>query len=123
MPLHWTIDTEQRLMIAVAEGDVTRAEVEDYLDAIVSAGALTYHKVFDASKGDTSMNADDLLPLGVRVRSFHALGTMGALAIVVPPGRGKRLHRAFGMLAVADRPMRIFDEAAPAYRWIEQQTY
>jgi hypothetical protein len=121
MTLTWTIDAENCLMAAVAKGDVTRAEVETYLDAIIQNRVLSYRKVFDAGQGNTSMTADDVLPLAVRMRSFHTLGKMGPLAIVVPPGRGKRLTRAFGMLAVADRPMRVFEEAAKAYRWIIQQ--
>lgn len=121
MSLVWTIDTENCLMVAVAEGWVTRPEVEDYFDAIIANQALTYRKVFDASKGGTLMTADDLLPLGVRVRSMHAAGQMGPLAIIVAPGKGKRLVRTFGMLAVADRPMQVFENVAQAYRWIEKQ--
>lgn len=121
MSLVWTIDTESHLMVAVANGEVTRVDVENYLDAIIANQALTYRKVFDASKGKTAMTADELLPVGVRVRSFHASGKMGPLAIVVPPGRGRRLARTFGMLAVADRPMQVFDQTAQAYRWIEKQ--
>src|SRR5260221_10214791 len=121
MPLVWTVDIQNQLMVAVATGDVTRPEVVNYLDAIVENGALGYRKVFDASQGDTSMTAEDVLPLAVRMRSFHALGPMGPLAIILPPGRGNRLRRAFGILAVAERPMRIFDEVEPAYRWIAKQ--
>ena len=121
MALTWTIDTQNHLMIAVADGNVTRVDVENYLDAIIANQALTYRKVFDASKGGTTMTTDDLLPLGVRMRSFHASGEMGPLAIVVAPGQGKRLARTFGMLAVADRPMQVFARVAQAYRWIEKQ--
>ena len=121
MPLDWTLDPDSRLMVAVATGDVTRREVETYLDAIIANGALAYRKVFDASQGDTSMTAEDILPLAVRMRSFHDLGQMGPLAIILPPGRGKRLHRAVGILAVAERPMRIFDDPARAYRWVAKQ--
>jgi hypothetical protein len=121
MSLAWTIDTENHLMIAVADGEVTRVDVENYLDAIIANQALTYRKVFDASKGATAMTADDLLPLGVRLRSMHEAGQMGPLAVVVAPGKGKRLARTFGMLAVADRPMQVFDRVTQAYRWIEKQ--
>ena len=108
-------------MVAVAEGDVTRGEVEKYLDAIIANQALTYRKLFDASKGATAMTADELLPLGVRLRSMHAAGEMGPLAIVVAPGKGKRLVRTFGILAVADRPMQVFEQTGQAHRWIEKQ--
>jgi hypothetical protein len=37
MSLAWTIDTENHLMVAVADGEVTRVDVENYLDAIIAA--------------------------------------------------------------------------------------
>jgi hypothetical protein len=39
MPLHWTIDSKAKLLTVVAEGDVTRAEFESYLDVIDQADA------------------------------------------------------------------------------------
>ncbi len=121
MPLVWKLDPADSLMIAVADGDVTRLEMDRYLDAIVQNEALTYRKVFDVHRGDTSMTAEDVLPLAIRMRSLHGLGPMGPLAVILPPGRGKRLHRALGMLAVAERPMRIFESPLLAYRWIAKQ--
>jgi hypothetical protein len=121
MPLIWKLDAANSLVVAVASGDVTRSEMERYLDAIVENEALAYRKVFDVHKGDTSMTADDVLPLAVRMRSLHDLGEMGPLAVILPPGRGKRLHRALGMIATAKRPMRVFENPMLAYRWIAKQ--
>lgn len=122
MSLDWTLDTEKRLMVAVATGNVTRLQVDAYLDAIIANDALSYRKVFDASQGDTSMTADDVLSLAVRMRSVQDLGQLGALVIILPPRRGERLRRVFGILAVAKRPMRIFEDSAQAFRWIAKQT-
>jgi len=121
MPLVWKIDPANSLAVAVANGDVTRLEVDRYLDALVESDALIYRKVFDVHEGDTSMTADDVLPLAVRLRSLHELGPMGPLAVVRPPDRGKRLHRALGMVAAAERPMRVFENPLLAYRWISKQ--
>jgi len=121
MPLAWKLDPVDRLMVAVANGDVTRPEVERFLDAIVESGALAYRKVFDVHKADMSMTAEDVLPLAVRIRSLHDLGRMGPLAMILPPGRGKRLQRMLGMLAAADRPMRVFEDPLLAWRWLAKQ--
>lgn len=121
MPLVWKIDAANKLVVAVANGDVTGPEMERYLDSIIENEALAYRKVFDAHGGDTSMTADDVLPLAVRMRSLHELGAMGPLAVVLPPGRGKRLHRALGMIATAKRPMRVFEDPVLAYRWLAKQ--
>jgi len=120
MPLTWTIHPVEQLMVAVAEGDVTRADMERYLDAQVSGGAVTYRKIFDGSRGDTTMGPADLMALGVRIRSMH-LDNMGPLAVVVPPDKETLLGRLFGMLAVPDRPMRIFNDAARARSWLQKQ--
>ena len=120
MPLHWTVDSKERLVIATAEGAVTRAEVENYLEVMNGAGTLSYRKLFDSSRGDTAMTAEDMLAIGVQIRARHATaGTLGPLAIVVPPDQSELVSRVLGILAAADRPMRIFSDAEPARRWIE----
>ncbi len=119
MSLNWTIDSETRLITAIADGDVTRREVETFVDEMASSGAMTYRKLFNGSRGDTGMSAADLLALGARFRSFHALGPMGPLAVVVPDDKAELVARVLGMLAAADRPMRVFRTPALARRWLE----
>jgi hypothetical protein len=121
MSVKWTIDPEDRLIVVVAEGDVTRAEVDAMLDSVHSDEMLTYRKLFDGAKADTSMGADELIALGVRMRSMHDKGGIGPLALVVPPDKEKMLERVFGMLAVPNRPMRVFNDSALARRWIKKQ--
>jgi hypothetical protein len=119
MPLHWTIDATNRLVTIVAQGDVTSQDVDAYLKAVVEGGAVTYRKLFDGSEGETSMGPDDMLALGARFRTFHARGPVGPLAVVVPDGKADLVARMLGILATADRPMRVFRTVAPARRWIE----
>lgn len=120
MPLHWTVDSKERLVIATAEGAVTRADVENYITVMNGAGTLSYRKLFDCSRGDTAMTAGDMLAIGVQIRARHAVaGTLGPLAIVVPPDKSELISRVLGILAAADRPMRVFFETEPARRWIE----
>jgi hypothetical protein len=121
MSLQWTIDPEERLVTAVADGDVTRRDVEKLLDEVEAAGATTYRRLFDGSRGDTSISLDDLMALGVRFRAIHAQGPMGPLAIVVSPDKVPLIEPVLGMLAIADRPMRLFHELKPARRWISKQ--
>ena len=118
MPLTWTIDPVERLVTAVANGDVTRDEVDAYLTALGEADAYPYRKLFDGSRGDTRMGPDDLLSLGVRMRALHGTGPMGALAVVVPERHAELLARVLGMLATAERPMRVFADVALARKWI-----
>jgi hypothetical protein len=123
MPLYWNLDSQERLLTAEAIGDVTRGEADALLDALEAAGveAMTYRKLFDGSRGHAAMAADDLLALEVRIRGFHALGPMGRLAVVTPPDQGDLVARIPGVLAAADRPMRMFRDVARARRWIAMQ--
>lgn len=120
MPLHWTVDSKERLVITIADGDVTREDVDIFIQAMNGAGTLSYRKLFDGSRGETNMTPDDMLAIGVQIRARHSVGGKpGPLAVVMPPGKADLVSRVLGILATADRPMRIFAEAEPARRWIE----
>lgn len=121
MPLNWTVDSKNRLVITTAEGDITRDEAESYIAAVNGAGTHTYRKLFDGSRGETRMTAEDMLALGVQIRAWQAAGAgnPGPMAVVVPPDKAELVSRLLGILATADRPMRVFSESEPARRWIE----
>lgn len=121
MPLHWNIDPDKKLVTAVAEGDVTRIEFDAFLDDMHRAGADGYRKLFDGGHGDTHMGAEDMLALGVRMRAMHERGPMGPLAVVVPKAHVEAIDRVLGMLAAAERPMRVFRQVGPARKWIGNQ--
>jgi hypothetical protein len=122
MPIHWTIDSKHQLMTVVAEGDVTRPEFEAYLDVIDNAELHAYRKLFDGSSADTSMGTDNILAVGVRMRSAHHTRPVGPLAVVVSENKIDMVARILGMLAAANRPMRVFQQADPARDWILKQS-
>src|SRR5690606_28070994 len=86
MPLHWTIDSKAKFLAVVAEGVVTQAEFESYLDLIDQAGLHAYRKLFDGIDADTSMGPDQILAMGVRMRTSHQSRTVGPLG----PSRSRR---------------------------------
>lgn len=123
MPLNWTIDSKAKLLTVVAEGDVTRAEFEAYLDLIDQADLHTYRKLFNGIHADTSMGAENILALGVRMRTSHRINPVGPLAVIVAEDKVAMISRVLGMLAAARRPMRIFHEVGPAHDWILKQPF
>lgn len=108
-------------MSVVAEGDVTRPEFEAYLDVIDNADLHAYRKLFDGGSADTRMGPENILAIGVRMRATHHHRTVGPLAVVVPEDKIEMVSRVLGMLAAANRPMRVFQEAGPARDWILKQ--
>lgn len=122
MPLYWKIDSLQKLITVVADGDVTRAEFDSFLDALEGVEGYSYRKLFDGSAGDTKMPPEEILAIGIRMRAAHTEDrTFGALAAVVPDDKIDLVSRVLGMLAAAKRPMRVFSSLEPAQEWIQRQ--
>ena len=118
MPLHWIIDSRAELVTTVAEGKIVRADVDAYIDAVVGAGALGYRKLYDGVGATVEMQAEELLELGVRFRSYHGQ-RVGAVALVLTQEQRQELSRLLGVLASADRPLRLFKTRATAKRWLD----
>lgn len=119
MPLHWQIDSREKVFMAVADGSVEFEDVERMLDAMASSGATAYRKLFDGLRGETRMSPSELLTLGVRMRAMHAVAArLGPVAVVIPHDKRLRLMRLLGILAAADRPLRIFNDLDSAHRWL-----
>ena len=119
MPLHWRIDSREKVFLAVADGSVEFDDVERMLDAMASSGAIAYRKLFDGLRGETRMSPSELLTLGVRMRLMHAVAArLGPVAVVIPHDKRLRLMRLLGILAAADRPLRIFNDLDSAHRWL-----
>jgi hypothetical protein len=121
MPLYWTIDSRAELVSAVAEGDVSLADSLAFLHALSGAKVTGYRKLFDGRAGTSSMSAQELLVICAEIRSQHSLGRVGPLAIIAHPDQTEPFARVLGALALADRPMRLFDNPTRARNWLEAQ--
>jgi hypothetical protein len=120
MPLHWTIDSRTKLLVAVADGDVGLRDVEHLLDVVAGSNALSYRKLFDARRGKTQMSSTELLAIGVRLRALHATTpVLGPLAFVVRDQSYGRVAPVLGILAVPKRPMRVFNTVEKARAWLD----
>jgi hypothetical protein len=118
MPIYWLIDSRSRRVVVTAEGKVTRAEFEEYLEAVTGAGANSYGKIFDGTRGENGMAAEDMAALAARFRQLHAQ-PHGPLAIVLAPARRVQLEPVLGALAAANRPLRLFTSKLSALHWID----
>ena len=121
MPLYWTIDSRAELVSAVAEGDVTLADAMTFLRTLSGAKITHYRKLFDGRAGRSTMTAQELLMITAEIRSHHGLGKVGALAIIANPEQTEPFARVLGALALADRPMRLFDSPTRARKWLDAQ--
>ena len=104
-----------------AEGTVTLTDVVGFLEAVSGACALTYRKLFDGRAGTSVLTDEELLSVCAAARSVHQRGQIGALALVFTSTQTRQLARLLGVLAVADRPMKVFETPRQARRWIDAQ--
>jgi hypothetical protein len=117
MPLQWTIDHDERLVMAVAEGNLSTSDVEQYLEQVVAEAAMPYRKIFDVSAPGVSLALQEMQALGRSMRRFTKDGAMGPLALVV--GGHSHLQAAiFADGAGVHRPVQIFKTRPDAERWL-----
>jgi hypothetical protein len=120
MPIHWTIDSQERLMTAVAEGEVRKDEGLAYLNAMSAAKAGGYRRLFDGSRAEPRMSPGDIMELAARMRSIQEEGTSGPLAVVMPASKYAEFARMLGILSVPRRPMRFFASVTAARAWLDE---
>ena len=121
MPLYWSIDSRRRLFTGVGEGDVSLGDVLALLEALVGARALSYRKLFDARAAQSIMTEEEMLTVCARVRACHDQGPIGTLAMVTTGEQTLRCARLLGVLAAADRPMKMFASPHAARLWLSRQ--
>lgn len=121
MPLYWTIDSRAELVFAEAEGVVSLDDAMTFLRALSGAKVTHYRKLFDGRNGTSSMSGQEMLIITAEIRSHHSIGKMGALAIISRAEQTEPFARVLGALALADRPMRLFDSPTRARNWLLAQ--
>ena len=118
MPLHWSLSHPQRLVIAIARGEVQPQEVEKYLADMFAEGGGPYRKMFDVSQTQTEFDDSALKGFAETVRRHAAAGPIGPIAIVATSEESFRQAAVFAEAATVDRPIKIFREQHEARRWL-----
>jgi hypothetical protein len=121
MPLRWEILHAQKLVHIVAEGPVTRQELEEHFDAIVVADAMPYAKLFDATLAEPRYDDDDVMLMGARLSAYTATLESGPLAVV---GQDPAVRTAFSRFvnnSPSKRPAAMFKTEAEARAWLATQ--
>ena len=121
MPLRWTVSHPNRLVIAVATGDLRVADIEAYFDGVFRENIQAYRTMFDVSQAPSRLNDDELMMLGARIRAYVPFGPIGPVAIVATTDKSHGDAMMFATLATTDRPLQIFRDARLAQQWLEAQ--
>src|SRR5258706_14990527 len=99
MPLHWTVSHPQRLVVAIAKGDLRAREVENYLADVFAQGGAPYRKIFDVSQAEIAFDDGMLKGFAGTVRRHAAAGPIGPIAIVAASDDAFRQTRVFAEAA------------------------
>jgi hypothetical protein len=122
MALRWEILHPQKLIHIVADGTVTLKEMEEHFDAIVVANAMSYAKLFDATRATPVYDDHDVLMMGARLSAYTASVESGPLAVI---GEGPALELAFRRfvnVSPSQRPAALFRTEAEARAWLAART-
>ena len=123
MPVHWTISHPARLVMAVAKGDVTVADFEQYFAGVTADGAMSYRKIFEITHAPTALTEENLKALGQRVMYYAQHGQVGPVAIVAATDESFRQAEVFATASAGvRRPLMIFRELHAARRWLDEQS-
>ena len=121
MPLRWEISHADKLVVVIGRGDVRLKDVEIYLDDIVTAGAMPYAKIFDATDLIPKHDDHDIMMLGARVSAYAGTLKGGPLAFVSTNPATRETIERYLNLSKADRPVAIFKTIAEARAWVDAQ--
>lgn len=121
MPIKWTISHPDRMVMMQAEGDISLAEAEEYLDALVVADAMSYAKLADCTTMVTHVSDDEMMQLGARIRAYASVMKGGPLVFVVTSPDLHDYVRRYINLAAADRPVKIVKTLDDARAWLKTQ--
>lgn len=119
MPVKWSINHEERLVLASAEGDASMADLEQYMAGMIAAGGLPYRKLFDTTYiAPGALRLAELRAFSKQVLELAKARPIGPIAIVVGSELEQEMAEAFGRVD-AGRPLAIFSDAAKARHWLD----
>ena len=106
-----------RLVVAIATGDVTLAEYGKFVGDLVQQGLIHYRKIIDVTRTDSSaINPQVLMAFDARLREYSK-SRRGPLAIVVHRDRGQAAFE-FKLHTSAERPVEVFRSIHDARNWV-----
>jgi hypothetical protein len=118
MPIVWGVNHAARLVTARATGELSRTDIEDYLDGLAAAATFSFRKVLDMSDSRLAMSSDDMAAVGRSIRRHEALGRMGSVAVIAGSDELYNQISQFESVVDAERPLKIFRDAEMAYAWL-----
>ncbi|MDB5486838.1 MAG: hypothetical protein JWQ58_553 [Reyranella sp.] len=107
MPFEIDIFPPDRMVVAVARGEISLADLMMLVKELIDSGTLSYRKIIDVTSATSAIGKDELESIAERLRSVPVLKPRGPLAIVADSNRGE-LGRMFMSLTSDERLVQVF---------------
>jgi hypothetical protein len=118
MPIQLEIFHPDRILVAIARGNITLQEYGELIVEVVKAGVVHYRKIIDATGAESAtIDQNVLLAFDEQIRSASQGRARGPLALVVDRTRGD-LARTFKAMSSPDRPVEVFGSIHDARAWL-----
>ena len=117
MPFKVDIFPPDRMVVAVARGEISLADLMMLVKELIDSGTLPYRKIIDITSATSAIGKDELESIAERLRSVPVLKPRGPLAIVADSNRGE-LGRLFMSLTSDERPVQVFRSIHEARKWL-----
>jgi hypothetical protein len=117
MPIRLIVDDPSRMVLGVANGTLTLAELLDFLREFLAAGKFGYRKIIDLTAAEADFDETGLAAFMEERRVVHVEGPRGPLALVIGEHQ-KALSYLFAQITNVDRPASIFRSIHAARAWL-----
>ena len=118
MPIQVDISRLHRLVMIVARGDVTPAEIRRQTDDLIDADVIRFAKIVDVSGVKSAFTRGQVNRIAASLRK--APDSQGPVAFVVDPDREGFAH-AFADAVKCDRLIGLFRSIHEARQWVRPQ--
>ena len=82
MPILIRLDPDLRILFTTAEGVVTLDDIRRHLDEEFRAGLIAYRELFDATKAQTNLTADEARSIAGRLTTMMQTQILGPTAVI-----------------------------------------
>jgi hypothetical protein len=121
MPIHLDISHLDRLVIAVALGEVTPDDIAGVVREFQATGLNHYGKIIDTSAGSSPIDENRLAAIAAFMRADPNAASRGPLAFVIDPKRGEHAVK-FAEITADERPVKVFNNLREARQWVRENT-
>ena len=119
MPLRWQVVHAEKFVHIVADGPLTREQLEAHFDDLVVQNALGYAKLFDARGLEPVYDDNDVMLMGARLSAYTQNFPSGPLAVIGDRPEVVDAFKRFVNISPSQRPAAIFASEAEARAWLK----